>query len=370
MDFGFTEEQEALRKSAREVLAEQSSPAAVRAVMESESGFDEALWKTIADLGWCGVTIPESEGGLGLGWVEQAILLEETGRSVLPAPYLTHVGLALPVLLLAEPSELRSRLLHGAADGSLRLTLALTEEDGEWFAPLKSTAEKSGSGYRLNGVKVFVPDAHVAHELLVVAMLGGEPAVFAVPGAEAAIEVLPTVDATRRLCAVRLDGVSVGADRLLVESGPRTLGWGPPDRTALAIAAEQTGVAQRALEMSVAYAKEREQFGKPIGSFQAISHKLAEMLLLTESARSHVYYAAWAIDEGTPDAHLAAASARVAGIGAARFATAEGIQVHGGIGFTYEHDMHLYYRRAKWDELFFGDESIWRERVAELIAAG
>ncbi|MCA1831811.1 MAG: acyl-CoA dehydrogenase family protein [Actinomycetota bacterium] len=367
MDFGFTEEQELLRKSAREVLAERSTPAVARAVMESETGFDESLWKTIAELGWCGVAIPEAEGGLGLGWVEQAVLVEETGRAVLPAPYLSTVGLALPVVLLAEPGEMRSRLLQGIASGEMRVALALTEEDGEWFAPLKAAATKSVNGYTIEGRKVFVADAHVAHELLVVARLDDDFAVFAVPAADTAITPLPTLDRTRRLSEVRLDGVTVGSERLIASG--KSLGWRPADRTALVIAAEQTGVAQRVLEMSVQYAKEREQFGKPIGSFQAISHKLADMLLLTESARSHVYYAAWAIDEGTPDASLAAASARVAGIEAGRFATAEAIQVHGGIGFTYEHDLHLFYRRAKWDELYYGDATVWRERVAELIAA-
>jgi alkylation response protein AidB-like acyl-CoA dehydrogenase len=366
MDFGFTEDQEVLRKSAREVLAERSTSGVVRAVMDSESGFDEALWKTISELGWLGVAIPESEGGLGLGWIEQCILLEEAGRAILPSPYATTVALALPVLLLADASAERSRLLNGIAEGTLRVTLAALEADGNWdVTSFDTTAAKDGDAYRIRGTKVFVPDAHAAHELLVVAKTAAGYAVFSVPASEATITQLPTIDRTRRLCEVSFDG----ARGQLVATGAADLLRRALDRAAVGLAAEQTGIAQQALELTVAYAKEREQFGKKIGTFQAVSHRLAEMLLLTESARSSVFYAAWALEEGEPTAPLAAATARVAGIQAGRFATAEGIQLHGGIGFTWEHDMHLFYKRAKWDELYLGEEGTWKERVAELLAS-
>ena len=364
MDFGFTEEQEALRKSAREVLAERSTAAVVREVMASDDGFDASLWKTISELGWLGVTIPESEGGLGLGWVEQAILLEETGRTVLPAPYLTTVGLVLPTLLLAETSELRSELLQGIADGSRRVSFAALERDGDYGAEsIAAEAIADGGAYKITGTKVFVPDAQVADDLLVLARSDGGIGVFVVAASSASITALPSLDKTRRLCEVKLDG----APARLVAKDPTVLSRAL-DRAAVAIAAEQTGVAAQCLDMTVAYAKERSQFGRAIGSFQAVSHKLADMLLYTESARSHVYYAAWTLDEGAPDASLASASARVAGIHAARFAASEEIQLHGGIGFTWEHDLHLYYRRAKWDELFLGDETVWREKIASLLA--
>ncbi len=370
MDFGFTEDQEALRKSAREVLGDKSTAADFRRIMATDDAFDESLWKTVGELGWLGVAIPEADGGLGLGWVEQSILLEETGRAILPAPYLSAVALAVPVLLAADKGGIRDALLAALAAGETRVTLAAIEEEGRWDAPsLQTTAEKSGDGWRISGAKVFVPDAHVAHELIVLARTGAGTTLFAVPASEARITQLATLDASRRLCEVVLDGVVVGADRVL---GAKGEGWSvlqrALDRAAVAFAAEETGIAQQVLDMTVDYARQREQFGKPIGSFQANSHKLSEMLLLTESARSSTYYAAWALDEGTPDAPLAAASARVAGIEAGRYATAEGIQIHGGIGFTWEHDLHLYFKRAKWDELYLGDGTVWRERVASLLA--
>jgi alkylation response protein AidB-like acyl-CoA dehydrogenase len=366
MDFGFTDDQELLRKSAREVLSERSTTGVVRAVMDSDTGFDEGLWSTIAELGWLGVAIPETEGGLGLGWIEQCILLEEAGRAILPSPYVSTVALALPVVLLAEPSAERSRLLAGIAEGSLRVTLAALEEDGTWdVTSAGTTAAKDGDAYSITGTKAFVPDAHAAHELLVVAKTSAGYAIFSVPASEATVTQLPTLDSTRRLGEVVLDG----ARGNLVATGAADVLRRALDRAAVAFAAEETGIAQQAMDLTVAYAKEREQFGKKIGTFQAVSHRLAEMLLLTESARSSVYYAAWALEEGTPDAPLASATARVAGIQAGRFATAEGIQLHGGIGFTWEHDMHLYYKRAKWDELYLGDEGIWRDRVADLLAS-
>ena len=366
MDFGFSEDQETLRKSAREVLSERSTTAVVRAAMESDTGVDEGLWKTIAELGWCGVAVPDAEGGLGLGWVEQCILLEETGRAIVPAPYLTMI-ISLPAVLAAEPSPVRSELLQGIAAGETRVTVAFLEADGAIGGTLDARAEKSGTSWKLSGTKVFVPDAHVADVIIVVVATDDGPALFAVPASDLQVSQLKTIDKTRRLCEVRLDGATVGDDRRLVHPTP-SASLRSNDFAITGIAAEETGIAQQALEVTVAYAKEREQFGKKIGTFQAVSHRLADMLLYAESARSNTYYAAWALDEGTPDAPLAAATARVSGIQAARFATAEGIQLHGGIGFTFEHDMHLYYRRAKWDELYLGDESLWRERIAELLA--
>jgi alkylation response protein AidB-like acyl-CoA dehydrogenase len=316
MDFGFTEDQQTLRKSAREVLAERSTSQAVRAVMDSTDGVDAALSKTIAELGWLGVAVPETEGGLGLGWIEQCILLEEAGRAILPVPYASTVALALPLLLLADQSDERSRLLSGIAHGTLHVAPALLEGGASWdVTTFETTASADGDAYRITGTKVFVPDAQTADELLVIAKTSSGYAVFAVPASEATITQMPTLDKTRRLHEISFEG----ARGTLVAAGAADLLRRALDRAAVAIAAEQTGIAQQAMEMTVAYAKEREQFGKKIGTFQAVSHRLSEMLLLTESARSHTYFAAWALEEGTPDASLAAASARVAGIAAARF---------------------------------------------------
>jgi alkylation response protein AidB-like acyl-CoA dehydrogenase len=378
MDFGLTDEQEALRKSARDFLTERSTTQLVRKLMASKTGFDEGLWKEMSGLGWMGTAISEEDGGLGLGQIELAILTEETGRAILPAPFYSSVGLASPVIAAAAEGTIRKELLGGIASGETRATLALVEAEGRWDAPgVKAKAVKEGSGYTITGTKLFVPDAHLADEIIVVARTSRERdktagiSLFAVPASDKNVKVrqLETIDQTRRLCRVRLSGVTVGADRLLGREGEawplleRSL-----DRAATTLAAEATGVAAKVVELSRDYAKERLQFDRPIGSFQAISHKMADMLVLTENARSTTYYAAWALDEGAPDASLAAATAKVAGSEAARTVAQDGIQVHGGIGFTWEHDMHLYYRRAKWLELFLGDAGLWRERVASLFA--
>jgi len=325
-----------------------------------------------------GTAISEEDGGLGLGQIELAILTEETGRAILPAPFYSSVGLAAPVIAATAEGTIRKELLGGVASGETRATLALVEAEGRWDAlGVKAKAVKERNGYTITGTKLFVPDAHLADEILVVARTSREKdktagiSLFAVPASDKNVKVrqLETIDQTRRLCRVRLSGVTVGADRLLGREGEawplleRAL-----DRAATTLAAEATGVASKVVELSRDYAKERLQFDRPIGSFQAISHKIADMLVLTENARSTTYYAAWALDEGVPDASLAAATAKVAGSEAARTVAQDGIQVHGGIGFTWEHDMHLYYRRAKWLELFLGDAGLWRERVASLFA--
>ena len=378
MDFGFTEEQEALRKSAREFLSDRSTTGLVRDLMASKTGFDEKLWKEMAALGWMGTAISEEDGGLGLSLIELAILVEEMGRALLPSPFFSSVGLAAPVIAATAEGALRKTLLGGIASGELRATVAIPEEEGRWDAAgIKAKATPVDGGYKLSGTKVFVPDAHLADEIVVVARTGKSKdpregiSLFLVPTSDKKVKVktLDTIDRTRRLAQVKVGGVEVPADRRL---GPEGGAWPllerALDRSATVLAAEATGLATKVLELSRDYAKERTQFDKPIGTFQAISHRIADMLVLTENARSTTYYAAWAIEEGVPDAALAAATAKVAASEAARIVSQGGMQVHGGIGFTWEHDMHLYYRRAKWVELFLGDPSIWRERVASLFA--
>jgi alkylation response protein AidB-like acyl-CoA dehydrogenase len=377
MDFGFTEEQEALRKSAREFLTDRSTTALVRKLMDDKTGFDDGLWKEMASLGWMGTAIPEEDGGLGLGLIELGVLAEEMGRAILPSPFYSSVGLAAPVIASASEGALRKETLQGIASGELRATVALVEEEGRWDAAgIKSKAVPAEGGYKLSGTKVFVPDAHLADEIVVAARTSRakDPregiSLFLVPTSDKKVNVkqLQTIDQTRRLCQVKVGGVVVGADRLL---GPEGGGWPllerALDRAATTLSAEATGLATKVLELSRDYAKERTQFDRPIGSFQAISHRVANMLLLTENARSNTYYAAWALEEGAPDAQLATATAKVAASEAARIVAQDGIQVHGGIGFTWEHDMHLYYRRAKWCELFLGDPTLWRERIASLL---
>ena len=378
MDFGFTEEQEALRKSAREFLTDRSTTELVRDLMASKTGFDEKLWKEMSDLGWMGTAISEEDGGLGLSLIELAILVEEMGRALLPSPFFSSVGLAAPVIAATAEGSLRKSVLGGIASGEVRATVALPEEEGRWDAAgIKAKATPVDGGYKLSGTKVFVPDAHLADEIVVVARTSKSKdpregiSLFLVPTSDKKMKVktLDTIDRSRRLSQVKVGGVEVPAERRL---GPEGGAWPllerALDRSATVLAAEATGLATKVLELSRDYAKERTQFDKPIGAFQAISHRIADMLVMTENARSTTYYAAWAIEEGVPDAALAAATAKVAASEAARVVSQGGMQVHGGIGFTWEHDMHLYYRRAKWCELFLGDPSIWRERVASLFA--
>ena len=378
MDFGFTEEQEALRKSAREFLTDRSTTQLVRDLMASKTGFDEKLWKEMSDLGWMGTAIAEEDGGLGLSLIELAILVEEMGRTILPSPFYSSVGLAAPVISAAAEGALRKSVLGGIASGETRATVALAEAEGRWDAAgIKAKATPTDGGYKLSGTKVFVPDAHLADEIVVVARTSRSKdpregiSLFLVPTSDKKVKVkqLDTIDRSRRLCQVKVGGVEVPADRRLgAEGGAWPLLERALDRAATVLAAEATGLATKVLELSRDYAKERVQFDKPIGAFQAISHQIANMLILVENARSTTYYAAWALEEGAPDAALAAATAKVAASEAARIVSQGGMQVHGGIGFTWEHDMHLYYRRAKWCELFLGDPSIWRERVASLFA--
>jgi len=379
MDFGFSDEQEALRASAREVLADKAGPAVYRAAMGSKTGFDDGLWKTIADLGWGGVAIDEQFGGLGLGLIELTILMEEMGRAIAPVPFFSTVALAAQVLDQAPAGARRDQALRAIASGGAPATLALGEKDGRYDAGgVGVKAVRTDNGWKFSGTALLVPEAHLAETIVVLARTerSRNPeeglSLFLVPASALKSKPKPqaSLDGGRRLADVKLGGVEVPADALLGQEGAawpvvaRAL-----DRAAVLLSAEAIGVAEAALELTVTYARERNQFDRAIGSFQAISHRCADMLLWNETARSHVYYAAWALEEGAPDARLAAATAKAAASDAARIVANGSIQVHGGIGFTWEHDMHLFYRRAKFCELFLGDASLWRERIAAALAS-
>ena len=376
MDFGFSDDQEALRQSAREVLADKAGPAAYRKAMATKTGTDDALWKTITDLGWAGVAIDEQHGGLGLGLIELVILMEETGRALAPVPFFSTVAFAGQLLEQAPAGARRDADLSAIASGACA-TAALGQKDGRFDAAGVSVkAARTDDGWTFSGTASLVPDAHLADFIVFVARTARSRnpeeglSLFVIPttALKSKPKPQPSLDGTRRLADVRFGGVSVPAESLLAEDAwplvARAL-----DRAAVLLAAEAVGVATAQLERAVAHAKERTQFDRPIGSFQAISHKCADMLLVTETARSHVYFAAWALEEGAPDARLAAATAKAAASDAARIVANDSIQVHGGIGFTWEHDMHLFYRRAKFCELFLGDASAWRERVTAALVA-
>jgi len=374
VDFAFSEEQEMLRRSAREFLAKECSPKVVRKLMESADGYDEALWKKLAGLGWTALGIPEQYGGVGT-FLDLVVVLEEAGRALLPGPLFSTMGLAVPALIEAGTEAQKKKVLGAIAEGSARATLAVTEPSGRWDASAISLAahQKSG-GWQLDGVKTFVPDAGVADYFVVAARTRGDGeegvTLFLVERNTKGVEVKPleTLDQTRRWSEVRFDAVELGADAVM---GAPDKAW-PPLKRALewataALCAEMVGGVQKVLETSTEYAKTRHQFGKPIGIYQAVSHKLADMLVLSESGRSATYYAAWAVDADAPDRALASSMAKAYVSDAYRKVAGDGIQVHGGIGFTWEHDMHLYFKRAKSSEVTLGDATYHRELVAQAL---
>jgi len=376
MNFGFSEDQELLRAAGRDFLARECPMAYVRRMMEDTRGFDDAQWGKMAELGWLGLAVPEAHGGAGLGFVDLVVLLEEMGRVVLPGPFFSTAVVAAPTLADAASPALQAEWLPKVAAGRARGTLALLERSARWDAAgIALEARPDGGGYRLSGTKLFVPDAHTADFLLVAARAPGSVGTDGLslllvdatdPGLRST--AVGTMDQTRKLCEVTLRDVTVPRSRVVGEPGQ---GAAILERVAArartGLAAEMCGGAARVLDMSVEYAKVREQFGRPIGSFQAIQHKCATMLVEVESARSAAYYAAWAVGSSAPDAALAGAMAKAYGSDAFRHVAAEGIQIHGGIGFTWEHDMHIFFKRAKSSAASFGDAATNREAVARLI---
>jgi alkylation response protein AidB-like acyl-CoA dehydrogenase len=307
--------------------------------------------------------------------VDLTVVLEEMGRHVTPAPLQSSVSMAGMTLLAAGDDAMAQKWLPGIADGSSIGTVAVVEDGGGWEAEqVQLRAQRSGDAYLLSGEKLFVSDAHVANWMIVATRTadnGGDGLSLLLVERDApgvTVEPLQTMDQTRRLCAVRFDSVEVSTDAVVGEPdrGWQTLSRGL-DSALVSISAELCGTAQRVLELSVEYAKTRQQFGRPIGSFQAVSHRCADMLVQVESAKSLTYYAAWAVDNAAADAPLAASMAKAYASDAARTVAASGIQVHGGIGFTWDHDMHLYFKRAKWGEAMLGDGTHHRERVARLL---
>ena len=367
--FVFSAEQVALRATVRRFLAERSPETEVRRLMETDTGHDPAVWNLMANqLGLQGLTLPEKFGGSGFGFVDLQIVLEEMGRALLCAPFLSSVVLAANAVLRSGDEAACAQYLPGISDGSTIAALAVTETSGSWRADdVTAEAVAADGGYALTGEKVFVPDGHVADLLLVVARTPAGPSLFAVDPAAGGVqrEAMGTLDATRKqsrlvfdAAPARLIGEDGGAARPLSE----TL-----DLAAAALAAEQAGGARRVLEMAVEYAKVREQFGRPIGSFQAIKHKCADMLLAVESATSAAYAVGWAIDEGSNEVPVLASLAKAFCSEAYTHCTAENIQIHGGIGFTWEHPAHLYFKRAKSTEILFGNPRYHRALLADRL---
>ena len=365
----FSEEQEELRQSVRRFLLDKSPPGEVRRLMDASDGYDRQVWSQMAtQLGLQGLAVPERHGGSGFGWVELAIVFEEMGRALFGAPYFATVALASTSLLRSGDEEACAAFLPGIARGETVATLALTEDGGRWDeGGVTLEAARSNGGWRLGGHKMFVLDGHVADLVLVVARTPSGLSLFAVEGDPEGLTrtAVPTLDQTRRLARLQFSRTPA---RLVGSEGGAWPGLSETlDRAAIALAAEQVGGAQRCLEMSVEYAKLRYQFGRPIGSFQAIKHKCADMLLEVESAKSAAYYAGWAAAEDNDELPVVASLAKSYCSEAYFHATAENIQIHGGIGFTWEHPAHLYFKRAKSSELLFGDPTYHRELLAQRI---
>lgn len=369
MNFAFSEEQEEFRRQTRKWLAENSTSTQVRALMETEAGFDRGQWREMAGLGWQGMAIPEKYGGAGFGYLELSILFEEMGRTLLPAPFLSTVGLAAPLVLALGTEEQRRSLLPAIAEGEEVVTVALTEPHGDWgLEPVTTTATKDGDGWRLEGTKSYVLDGASADRLLVTARVEEAVGIFVVAGDEADRRSLETLDQTRKLAAVTFDGVKVPAEGLLGDPSQSLEALsGVFERALVLLAAEQVGGASRCLEMAVDYAKTRHQFGRPIGSFQAIKHKCADMLVEVESAKSAAYYGAWAAAEDANELRTVAPLAKSYCSETYFHCAAENIQIHGGIGFTWEHDAHLYFKRAKSSQLLFGDPAHHRAVLADRL---
>jgi len=369
MNFGFSEEQEELRKMVRRFLEEKSPESEVRRLMATAEGYDPAVWAQMAnELALQGLGIPEEYGGQGYGPVELYVVFEEMGAALLCSPYFSTVALAANALLFVGSDDDKAAFLPGIASGETIATLALTDDAGLWdLTATSTTAVRSGEGYALNGVRSYVTDGSTATLLLVPAMTDAGLSLFAVEGNAAGVtrEALSTMDQTRKQS--RLEFVDVPA-RLVGEDGDALAGLESTVQVAeAALAAEQVGGAQRVLDASVEYAKNRVQFGRPIGSFQAIKHKCADMLLDVESAKSAAYYAAWAAQERNEELPIAASLAKSFCSEAYFHCAAENIQIHGGIGFTWEHPAHLYFKRAKSSELFLGDPAYHRELLAQRL---
>ena len=360
MDFDFSPEQYTLRDEARRFLDERCPATHVREFVDDPSGWSRELWKQMADLGWMALPFPEEAGGLGQSFLDLVLLLGELGRAVAPVPFLSSVGMAGQVIVRHGSADQQKRLLAGIASGERVATVAIAEAAGSYDeAGVSCRAEQAGDAWRLTGEKRYVLDASSA-DVFVVAARAPEGVRWFVVSDGGSVRAQRSYDLTRPIGVLTLDGV---------EAEPLELpGLEPGLRTCVAaLCAEMVGTGSKILDLAVSYAKEREQFGRPIGSFQAIKHKCAEMLTDLESSRSAAFYACWAAATDASDAALAVSVAKSYCSDALARLGGEGVQVHGGIAFTWEHDMHLYLKRIKSAEALFGDAAFHRERIAQLV---
>jgi alkylation response protein AidB-like acyl-CoA dehydrogenase len=371
MDFDLSKPQKLLKESARALLARECGPERVRSLMETATAHDDGLWQAMTEQGWLGLLVPEEHGGLGLGLVELAAVAEEMGRACLPGPFLSTL-LAGALIERAGSAAQREKYLGPIAAGELKATVALLEESASWeTASVRLAASRAGGGsFRVTGRKLFVPDAEASDLLVCVAREGDGLVLLPVERAAAGLRVkpMPSMDGTRKVYEVDFESVLVSeADAFGADGETEGALIGALEVATVALCAEMVGGMQWVLDTTVEYAKTRQQFGRAIGSFQAVQHQCADMLLMTESARSAAYYAAWALTENDVAARAAVSVAKAYCSDAYREVCNRGVQVHGGIGFTWEHDLQLYYKRSKSSETLFGDATFHRERIARLV---
>ncbi|MFI7167208.1 acyl-CoA dehydrogenase family protein [Rhodococcus erythropolis] len=365
----FTSEQEQLRDVTRKYLLTRSSEERVRSAMDTDRGFDSTVWSEMAQqIGIQSLAIPEEFGGAGYGFGELAVVLEETGRALLCSPLMSTVVLAAHTLMLSEDKDACAQYLPSIADGSLVATVAVVEESGSWDRnQITASASNDGGKWTINGCKPFVLDGATAQLIIVAAKTESGISLFLVDAADAAVSVTatPTLDSTRRQASVDMN------DAPAVLLGDDGQGWSVVesllDVAATALACEQVGGAARVLESTIEYLGVRSQFGRPIGSFQAIKHRCADMLVELESSKSAAYYATLAVTSNASDLPVAASVAKAYCSDAYFHIASESIQMHGGIGFTWEHPAHLYFKRAKGSQILFGTPSHHRDLIADRI---
>lgn len=376
MDLGLDEQQEMLKNFARDFLEKECPESLVRAMEEDEKGYSPELWQKMAQQGWMGLIIPEEFGGAGMNLCELVVLLEEFGRALVPGPFISTVVLGAVPIMEAGTNEQKNQFLPKIASGDLIMTMALTEPSAKWTADgVQLEAKKEGADYVLNGTKLFVPDAHVTDYMVVVARTGKGSTpedgitLFLVDSKSPGIkfELLKTI-ASDKQCEVTFENVKVPPASVLGQEGK---GWPIVEKTqkvaTVAACAYLVGLSQMDFDITLNYAKERVQFGRPIGSFQAIQHKLADAVIDVDGSRFITYKAAWSLQEGEPDADLMISMAKAWTSDASRRVVAHGQQIHGGIGFTKEYKIQLYFRRQKWMELMWGDADYHRELVAQKL---